>query len=57
MEIQLSRIVDALPGLVWTALPDGHIDFLNQRGANTPASALTNRVVVGGRLRPSGRPA
>jgi PAS domain S-box-containing protein len=27
----LSRVVDALPGLVWTALPDGHIDFLNQR--------------------------
>jgi PAS domain S-box-containing protein len=22
---------DALPGLVWTALPDGHIDFVNQR--------------------------
>ena len=31
MENQLRRIVDALPGLVWTALPDGHIDFLNQR--------------------------
>src|SRR5712675_1275549 len=31
MENQLSRVVDALPGLVWTALPDGHIDFLNQR--------------------------
>ena len=31
MESELSRIVDALPGLVWTALPDGHIDFLNQR--------------------------
>jgi PAS domain S-box-containing protein len=31
MESQLSRVVDALPGLVWTALPDGHIDFLNQR--------------------------
>jgi PAS domain S-box-containing protein len=31
MENQLSRIVDALPGLVWTALPDGRIDFLNQR--------------------------
>ncbi|HXI98709.1 MAG TPA: PAS domain-containing protein [Gemmatimonadaceae bacterium] len=27
----LSRVVDALPGLVWTALPDGDIDFLNQR--------------------------
>lgn len=31
MDIELSRIVDALPGLVWTALPDGHIDFVNQR--------------------------
>jgi len=28
---ELSRLVNALPGLVWTALPDGHIDFLNQR--------------------------
>jgi len=27
----LSRVVDALPGLVWTALPDGDVDFLNQR--------------------------
>ncbi len=31
MENELSRVVDALPGLVWTALPDGQIDFLNQR--------------------------
>ena len=31
MENEISRVVDALPGLVWTALPDGHIDFLNQR--------------------------
>jgi PAS domain S-box-containing protein len=31
MDTQLSRVVDALPGLVWTALPDGDIDFLNQR--------------------------
>jgi PAS domain S-box-containing protein len=31
MENELSRIVDALPGLVWTARPDGHIDLLNQR--------------------------
>lgn len=29
MENDFSRIVDALPGLVWTARPDGHIDFLN----------------------------
>src|SRR5262249_46178809 len=31
MENELSRVVDALPGLVRTRLPDGHIDFLNQR--------------------------
>jgi PAS domain S-box-containing protein len=30
MENELRRVVDALPGLVWTARPDGHIDFLNQ---------------------------
>jgi PAS domain S-box-containing protein len=30
-ENDLSRVIDALPGLVWTALPDGRIDFLNQR--------------------------
>ena len=23
MELDLSRLIDALPGLVWTALPDG----------------------------------
>src|ERR1043165_5225967 len=28
---ELGRAVDALPGLVWTADPDGQIDFLNQR--------------------------
>jgi PAS domain S-box-containing protein len=31
MESELRRVVYALPGLVWTALPNGHIDFLNQR--------------------------
>jgi len=30
MENQLSHVVNALPGLVWTALPDGHIDFINE---------------------------
>jgi PAS domain-containing protein len=28
---ELRTLVDALPGLVWTALPDGRIEFLNQR--------------------------
>jgi PAS domain S-box-containing protein len=32
MENEFSRIVDALPGLIWTARPgDGHTDFVNQR--------------------------
>jgi PAS domain S-box-containing protein len=31
MESELGRVVDALPGFVWTALPDGQIDFMNQR--------------------------
>src|ERR1700724_4445092 len=31
MENELGRVVDVLPGLVWTARLDGHIDFLNQR--------------------------
>src|SRR5262249_45284186 len=31
MQIELGRLVDALPGFVWTALPDGQIEFLNQR--------------------------
>jgi PAS domain S-box-containing protein len=31
MENEFRRIVDTLPGLVWTAFADGHVDFLNQR--------------------------
>ena len=31
MDIELSHVVDGLPGLVWTALPDGNLDFINQR--------------------------
>jgi PAS domain S-box-containing protein len=31
MENDLTLVVDALPGLVWTTLADGRIDFFNQR--------------------------
>jgi PAS domain S-box-containing protein len=31
MESELGAVVNALPGLVWTAFPDGQIDYLNQR--------------------------
>jgi PAS domain S-box-containing protein len=30
MENELGPVVDTLPGLVWTALPDGSVDFLNR---------------------------
>jgi hypothetical protein len=31
MELELSHLIDALPGLVWTALPDGRAELINQR--------------------------
>jgi PAS domain S-box-containing protein len=31
MEIEFDRLMDALPGLVWTALCDGQAEFFNQR--------------------------
>lgn len=30
-DIELRRIIDELPALIWTSLPDGHCDFLSQR--------------------------
>jgi PAS domain S-box-containing protein len=31
LEPQLRRVIDALPVLVWSAQPDGSVDFVNQR--------------------------
>src|SRR5262245_15393791 len=31
MELDASQMIDALPGLVWVATPDGRVEFLNQR--------------------------
>jgi PAS domain S-box-containing protein len=31
MKLELSELIDSLPGLVWTALPDGRAEFINQR--------------------------
>src|SRR6202008_4781849 len=31
MQFELSHLVDAVPGLGWTALPDGRAEFINQR--------------------------
>src|SRR3954469_5192243 len=40
MECESRRLIDALPGLVWTALPDGQLEDLNERwGQYTALSA------------------
>jgi PAS domain S-box-containing protein len=31
LKVQFQLAIDTIPGLVWSTLPDGHIDFLNQR--------------------------
>jgi PAS domain S-box-containing protein len=31
MELELIHLIDALPGLVWTALPNGEAEFINRR--------------------------
>ncbi len=31
MQLELARLIEALPGLAWSALPDGRAEFLNQR--------------------------
>ena len=31
MSVEAGGVLDALPGMAWTALPDGNIDFVNQR--------------------------
>lgn len=31
MEMDLGRVFDALPAMIWTAFPDGRIDFINRR--------------------------
>jgi PAS domain S-box-containing protein len=30
-EFQLGRVMDAIPGFVWSALPDGHLEFCSRR--------------------------
>jgi PAS domain S-box-containing protein len=31
IEFHLERVLDAIPGFVWSALPDGEVEFCNQR--------------------------
>jgi len=31
MDIELAHLLDSLPAMVWTAQPDGHVNFINRR--------------------------
>jgi PAS domain S-box-containing protein len=59
MNVGFRRVVDALPGLVWTSDPSGHTDFLNQKWLEY--AGLTAEEARGdgwqGALHPEDRPA
>ena len=40
-EARFQLAIDTIPGLVWTALPDGYIDYLNQRWREYTGLSLT----------------
>ena len=47
MELELSNLIEALPGLVWTALPDGRAEFLNRRWCEYTGLSLEQAVGFG----------
>ena len=46
MENEFHRIVDALPGLVWSALPDGRVELVNRRWHDYTGHALDESINV-----------
>jgi PAS domain S-box-containing protein len=59
MESNFSRVIDLLPGLVWTALPDGRADFVNRRWCEYTALSFDEACGSGwqGSVHPEDRPA
>jgi len=47
MELEFSPLIDALPGLVWIALPDGRAEFLNQRWREFTGKRIDEAVGMG----------
>ncbi len=47
MENELNRVVNAIPGLVWSAAPDGNVDFLNQRWCDYTGLSLERGLGTG----------
>ena len=47
MELEFRHLIDALPGLVWIALPDGRAELLNQRWREFTGKRIDEAVGVG----------
>jgi PAS domain S-box-containing protein len=47
MQIELRRLIDALPALVWMALPDGRAELLNQRWCDYTGLRLDQAIGFG----------
>jgi PAS domain S-box-containing protein len=47
---QLRLVIDTIPGLVWSALPDGSAEFLNQRWLEYTGLSLEEGLDWGGRV-------
>jgi len=47
-EFHLAKIIDAIPGFAWTALPDGNVEFCNQRWLDY--TGMSSNQVRGGEL-------
>jgi PAS domain-containing protein len=46
-EDQLRQAIDTFPALVWSALPDGHLDYLNKRWTDYTGLTLEQASVRG----------
>jgi len=55
VEHYVTSLVHALPDIVWTALPDGNLDFLESALYDYTALVVTFRLARVGRLPSTGR--
>ena len=58
MELELSQLIDALPGFVWTALPDGRAEYISRRWCEYTGLSLEQAIGVGweSAIHPEDRP-
>lgn len=47
MESELSRLIDALPALIWTAQPDGRADYINRQWSEYAGLSLAQAAGTG----------